>query len=72
MARILWKKAVVLESDTFGEFLKEADECRRRAEIARATLLARGEGGFIPSVGESSERNEEEDNYDSLVPLYFR
>jgi len=73
IARILWKKAVVLESYPFGEHMKEAAHLRKRAELARASLLANGEGGYIPFAGEKNwERNEEEDDYDSLVPLYYR
>jgi hypothetical protein len=73
IARILWKTAVVLESDTFGTYTKEAGELRTRAEIARRALLGSGEGGVIPYVeDDDSERTQEEDSFDSLVPLYFR
>lgn len=73
IARILWKMAMVLESDTFGRYGDEAAELRRRAEIARSALLASGEGGFIPFIEHDNlERTQEEDDYDSLVPLYFR
>ncbi|KAH0564815.1 hypothetical protein GP486_001804 [Trichoglossum hirsutum] len=82
IARILWKTAVVMESDTFGEhvtpaalrtYAAEAADLRRRAELARQQLLADGEGGIIPYIDETiAERNEEEDSYDVLLPLYFR
>lgn len=63
----------MLESDPFGEHMEEAAELRKRAELAKAFLFANGEGGYIPFAGEKNrERNEEEDDYDSLVPLYFR
>jgi hypothetical protein len=73
LARILWKTAVVLESDTYGKFTTEAADHRRRAEEARQNLLASGEGGLIPFIEEyEAERNEEEDSFDALVPLFFR
>lgn len=73
IARILWKMAVVLESDTFGSFSSEAAGLRTRAEVARRQLLSSGEGGVIPFIGEDdAERNQEEDSFDALVPLYFR
>jgi hypothetical protein len=73
IARILWKKAVVLESDPFREHMEEAAELRKRAEIAKASLFANGEGGYIPFAEEKNwERKQEEDEYNSLVPLYFR
>jgi hypothetical protein len=65
--------ATVMESDTVGRYVKEAAELRNRAELARATLLDRGEGGFIPITPDDNwDRTREEDDFDSLVPLYFR
>ena len=82
LARILWKTAVVMESSTFGErdsaaavrvYAREAADLRQRAEVARLHLLASGEGGVVPFINEEdAERNQEEDSYDVLVPLYFR
>ena len=73
IARILWKTAVVLESDVLGKFSSEADELRQRAELARNQLVASGEGGWIPFVDEDdAERDQEEDSYDALVPLFYR
>lgn len=73
LARILWKTATVLESDTFGTYSAEAAELRKRAELARQSLLASGEGGLIPFIDEyEADRDEEEDNFDALVPLFFR
>lgn len=73
IARILWKTAVVLESDSYNSFAKEAEDLRKKAEVAQQQLLASGEGGVIPFIDEGdSERNDEEDSYDSLVPLFFR
>jgi len=73
IARILWKTAVVLESDVLGKFSSEADALRQRAEVARAQLMANGEGGKIPFIDEDdAERDQEEDSYDALVPLFYR
>jgi len=73
IARILWKTSVVLESDMLGKFSSEADELRQRAEVARKQLGASGEGGSIPFVEEDDdERDQEEDSYDALVPLFYR
>lgn len=63
----------MLESDTYGTYAAEAVALRTRAEVARQQLLASGEGGLIPFIDEDdAERNQEEDSYDALVPLYFR
>jgi hypothetical protein len=73
IARILWKTAVVLESDVLGKFSSEADALRQRAEVARNQLMVSGEGGSIPFVDEDdAERDQEEDSYDALVPLFYR
>ena len=72
-ARILWKTSVVLASDPYNSHANEADELRKKAEVAKQQLLASGEGGVIPFIDEGdNERNEEEDSYDALVPLFFR
>lgn len=56
-----------------GKFSSEADALRQRAEVARKQLLASGEGGSIPFVNEDDgERDQEEDSYDALVPLFYR
>lgn len=60
VARILWEMAIVIESDKLGEDKAEAEELRNRAERARQTLLAEGEGGFA------------EDDYYAIVPLFYR
>ena len=73
IARILWKTAVVLESDMLGKFSSEADALRQRAEVARNQLVVSGEGGKIPFIDEDdAERDQEEDSYDALVPLFYR
>jgi hypothetical protein len=73
IARILWKTAVVLENDMLGKFSSEANALRQRAEVARKQLVASGEGGSIPFVDEGdAERDQEEDSYDALVPLFYR
>ncbi|PVH79051.1 TPR-like protein [Cadophora sp. DSE1049] len=74
MARILWKKSVVLESDTFGTFRAAAEEMRIRAEVARRTLTGNGEGGIVIALDDEGnvDATETEDSYDALVPGYFR
>jgi len=71
IARILWKTAQVLESDTHNRFAEDAVALRTRAELARAELAAIGEGGEMPDE-ETSFRDVEEDSYRVLVPLFFR
>jgi hypothetical protein len=72
IARICWKTAIVLEADTFGTFKNEAEEFRSRAEVARRKLIASGEGGIIPFIENDTDRDEERDRYDALVPLFYR
>jgi hypothetical protein len=74
MARILWKKSVVLESDTYGTFQTVANEMRLRAELARKELTSNGEGGVVISLDEEGDPDalETEELYDVLVPGYFR
>jgi len=74
MARIMWKKSLVLESDTFGTYQDEATELRIRAELALRKLTTNGEGGVVLSLDDdgNADQTEMEDAYDSLVPGYFR
>ena len=73
IARILWKTAVILEGDVLGKFSSDAAALRQRAELARQELRASGEGGLIPFIDEDdAERDQEEDSFDALVPLFFR
>ncbi len=80
LARTLWKLSKVLEADTYGTYQQEADDMRRRAEVARAKLNNIGEGALLSSgdavVSLDDEGNvdamEEEDTYDALIPGYFR
>lgn len=73
IARILWKSAQVLESDTCNRYADEAVALRTRAELARAQITAMGEGGDIPFPNiESGARDFEEESYTALVPLFFR
>jgi hypothetical protein len=64
--------AVVLESDTLGRYVDEAERLRTRAAVAQQQLLASGEGGDIPEWDEDADRDREEDSYDALVPLFYR
>jgi hypothetical protein len=69
----LWKTATVLESNPLGQHAKEAAELRNRAAVAQQSLIATGEGGELPySEEDNTERNEEKDSYDVLVPLFYR
>jgi hypothetical protein len=70
----MWKKSLVLESDTFGTFQEEATELRIRAELALRKLTTNGEGGVVLSLDDegNADQAEMEDAYDSLVPGYFR
>lgn len=74
MARIMWKKSMVLESDPYGTFQDEATALRIRAELALRKLTTNGEGGIVVSLDDegNADQGEVEDAYDSLVPGYFR
>jgi hypothetical protein len=74
MARILWKTSVVLASDTFGTYQKEANDMLIRAEVARQDLTGNGEGGVVIALDEEGNADpvETEDSYDALIPGYFR
>lgn len=74
MARIMWKKSLVLESDTFGRYIDEANELRIRADIALRKLTTNGEGGIVVSLDDegNADKSEAEELYDSLVPGFFR
>jgi hypothetical protein len=70
-----------MESNTFGKnasavamrtYAAEALALRHRADVARQELVGSGEGGLIPFIEDDDDRNQEEDDYDALVPLYFR
>jgi hypothetical protein len=74
MARIMWKKFQVLESETFGGSIIEANDLRIRSELALKTLTAKGEGAIVFSLVDDGnvDPDEMEDAYDSLVPGCFR
>ena len=74
VARILWRTAVFLETDVLGKFTSgEATELRQRAELARKDLAANGEGGFVLFGDQKEEeKNTEQDEFDALVPLFYR
>lgn len=63
---------MVLESDPLGKFTKEAADLRQRAAVAKKTLVASGEGGYVPFEEQDDEKDEEEDAFDALVPLFYR
>ncbi|KAG4441573.1 hypothetical protein IFR05_002958 [Cadophora sp. M221] len=73
-ARILWKLAQVLEADPEKRFTEEALDLRNRAAIARAKLLATGKGGAMAFLREddAEDADDEEEDYDVLVPLFYR
>lgn len=73
-ARILWKLAQVLEADPEERFTEEALDLRNRAAIARAKLLATGKGGAMAFLREddAEDADDEEEDYDVLVPLFYR
>jgi hypothetical protein len=74
MARILWKKSVVLGDDVTGTYQKEADELRIRADLALRKLSQNGEGSSVVTIDDegNAEWVETEDSYDALVPVFFR
>jgi len=73
IARIVFRQAKVLESDTLGRFADEAARLRNRAFLAQQKLVALGEGGEIPaSENQMPDRDPEEENYNALVPLFYR
>ena len=74
VARILWKISQVLEADDLNRYTQEADDLKNRAAIARAKLRTSGEGGAKGFLREddADDGDEEEDDYDVLVPLFYR
>jgi hypothetical protein len=74
IARIIWKKSQVLESEPFGASIDEANELRIRAELALKTLSGSRKRAIVFSVDDDGNPDPEEmeDAYDSLVPGYFR
>lgn len=76
MARIMWKKSMVLEDDTYGKFAKEADALRLRAELARQQLTASGESGlglvFAIDEDGNADHDETEASYEALLPFFYR
>lgn len=73
LVRTMWKKACVLENYPQNRYVDEARELKRRAERLKEGLMLSGEGGAIPYVDRNgSERDQKEESYDALVPLFFR
>jgi len=74
MARIMWKKSVVLGDDVTGTYQKEADELRIRADLALRKLSQNGEGSSVVTIDDegNADQVETEDAYDALVPVFFR
>jgi hypothetical protein len=64
----------VLEADPEERFTEEALDLRNRAAIARAKLLATGKGGAMAFLREedAEDVDDEEEDYDVLVPLFYR
>jgi hypothetical protein len=62
----------VLENDLLTTY--KAQELRNRAEVARKTLTAGGEGHVIEVLDEEGNVDycEEDEAYDALVPIFFR
>lgn len=74
IARISWKIAQILEADPEGRYEEDAMDLRNRAGIARAKLLAAGKGGAMAYLREddAEEVDDEEEDYDVLVSLFYR
>ncbi len=74
IARIMWKKSVVLESDMYGTFRTTANELLMRAEIKRKQLAGSGEGDIVIALDEDGnpDASETEDSYNVVVPGYCR
>lgn len=76
IARILWKISQILEADPEHEYREQANELKNRAELARNRLLAAGKGGSMAFLRDRDDAEEEvedeEDDYDVLVSLFYR
>ncbi|KAG4437548.1 hypothetical protein IFR05_006982 [Cadophora sp. M221] len=73
IARILWKRATVLQGHPSGTAAEEALEIKAKAAEIKRYLMASGEGGTIPcGDGQDTSKDSEEDSYDALVPLFYR
>lgn len=70
IARILWKIAKVLDEEPLGG--TDSLALRTRAEVARAKLMAQGEGSIPVYDDDATETEIEEASYDALVPGYYR
>ncbi|KAH7416710.1 hypothetical protein BKA64DRAFT_701492 [Cadophora sp. MPI-SDFR-AT-0126] len=73
IARLLWKTAVILDTDPDGESKADAAKLRLQARQARQELVANGEGGEVPyDERDGRDRSKEEDSFAALVPLFYR
>lgn len=72
IARILYKKAKVLENNILAGF--EGTQLRTRAELARANLTRLGQGDIVQVLDENGnvDLEDNDDAYDALVPIFFR
>jgi hypothetical protein len=72
ITRILFKMAKVLEKDENGG--QAAQDLRTRAGIAKLTLQGKGGGQILQLMDEEGnvDLNDEDDAFDSLVPIFFR
>jgi hypothetical protein len=64
--------AKVLEQDVLSG--PEAQKIRNRADVARRSLTASGEGNMVIVLDDDGnvDYDEGDDAYDALVPIFFR
>jgi hypothetical protein len=64
--------AKVLENDILAG--PQAEQLRNRADVARRTLTAGGEGKLVQILDDDGnvDYDEDDDAYDALVPIFFR
>ncbi|PVH73594.1 hypothetical protein DL98DRAFT_594860 [Cadophora sp. DSE1049] len=72
IARILWKRATILESRSAGTNKEEVFALKAKANEIKQRLMASGEGGMIHRGDDDRAEVDEEDSYDALVPLCYR
>lgn len=72
IARILFKKAKVLEND--AQRAQAAQDLRAKASVAKLTLTKMGGGHILKIIDEDGivDLGGEDDAFDALVPIFFR